>query len=68
MKYLIIEEIPSDRKTKLFDVLEKSNRRFLGVIYYYPTWRKYIFTPAKDTVWSSDCLKDVFKFLEELTK
>ena len=41
-QYLKFVEVPSDRKTTLCAVLNKSDE-LLGYIGFYPQWRKYVF-------------------------
>lgn len=66
-KYFTIKEIPFKGKTKKFNIISKSSGYILGEISWYRGWRRYVFLPVDTTVWSEDCLKDIGKFLGQLT-
>ena len=38
----------------------------LGRISWYGAWRQYTFSPAFETIWNKDCLKDIEEFLQQL--
>ena len=38
----------------------------LGRISWYSQWRCYTFSPAFETIWNKDCLKDIHDFLQQL--
>lgn len=38
----------------------------LGRISWYRAWRQYTFSPAFETIWNRECLKDVQDFLQQL--
>lgn len=38
----------------------------LGIISWYPQWRRYTFSPAFPTVWDSGCLQAIEIFLNVL--
>lgn len=38
----------------------------LGLIEWYPPWRKWIAAFEEHVVWSYDCLKDVIDFMKSL--
>ena len=50
-----------------YRVYNKHNSDQLGIIYYFPRWRKFIFEPYIETVYDSQCLTDIAFFLAELT-
>lgn len=37
----------------------------LGYVEWYPRWRKYVFQPDQDAVFSADCLRDLATFLRK---
>ncbi len=76
-KWLRFEDVtPNDpkRKTKVIHVINKEFNQLIGVIKWYPAWRKYSFftprisSPTKtiEFIFESTCLKDIATMLEEL--
>ena len=63
LKFEVIEQKP---KTKVYSVISAHDKSRLGKIYWYGRWRGYIFEPYPDTIWSEDCLEEVYKFLKSL--
>ena len=65
--YLIFEkETVKGRKTPIYNVKNKSDE-ILGVIYFYPAWRKYVFQPVPidHIIFDTSCLDQiVMKLLE----
>lgn len=63
-KYLIFEGFYlDDRKTPIINVLNKSDEK-LGVIKFYPAWRKFIFE-SSECIYDSSCLTDLIEVLDE---
>jgi hypothetical protein len=54
-------------KTRRWDVWTKDRVAFLGVVKFYPRWRKYAFFPNANTLYEADCLRDIARFCEEET-
>jgi len=46
-------------------VENKKSGDFLGYIEYFSRWRRMVFAPANDTVFTQDCLLDLHDFMEE---
>lgn len=65
-KYLEFKQVPFKGKTKRFEVISKLHGYSLGRISWYGQWRQYVFSPAFETVWNKDCLKDIQDFLNNL--
>lgn len=63
-QYLKFIEVPSERKTIVCEVLNKSGE-LLGHIGFYPQWRKYVFVSGI-TQYDSKCLQDIVDVLDEL--
>lgn len=42
-------------------VLNKKDQTVLGVIMFYPQWKKYVFVPTKNTVFEDGCLTDIIR-------
>ena len=68
-KYLDFRRRPPLEGKKTFRVIVSSIRsgENLGIIYWWPTWRQYIFQPnqAIKPVFNTECLKDIAAKLEE---
>jgi len=65
-KYLKFKQVPYKGKTKRFEVISKNYGHSLGRISWYGAWRQYVFSPAFETCYSKDCLKDIEDFLNNL--
>ena len=66
-KYLNFIEIKNEtRKTSIYKIENKSGE-YLGILTFFPAWRKYVFSPAKISKWDSSCLQDIITKLDELT-
>ena len=55
-------------KTEIYHVYTKDKSTFLGWIVWYAAWRKYCFGAEKETLFEQDCLRDIAKFTESMTK
>lgn len=64
--YLEFKQVPYEGKTKRFEVISIKHGYTLGRISWYGGWRCYIFSPAFETIWNKDCLKDIQDFLQQL--
>lgn len=40
----------------------------IGEVRFYPQWRKYAFFPYQNTLFETDCLRDIATFCEERTR
>jgi len=67
ISYLKFELVPSNTKTKSYDVYNTYDV-FLGNISFYPRWRKYVFNPENDCYFDDSCLSEISDKLKELTK
>ena len=66
-KYLVFKEVEiTGRKTPVYEVKNKSDE-YLGYIIFRPSWRKFVFVPAKDTLFDANCLSDIIIKLNDLT-
>lgn len=69
--YLVIDckgPVAKDAKTLLYYIWTKDRKSLLGEIRWYAPWRKYCFTPNMPTVWESDCLTFITKFLVDINR
>lgn len=54
--------------TKKWKVSAKNSLGFpLGVVKWWPAWRRYCFFPCKDTVYDANCMLDIAAFCEKET-
>ena len=44
----------------------KKSGVILGHVFYYPSWRKYVFSAKAGVVFDSTCLDDLKTFLDQL--
>lgn len=58
---------PANQKTQRFNVVSIQGRDVLGQVKWFGRWRKYCFFPAPDMVFEEDCLRDIARFLEQVT-
>lgn len=66
-KYLTFEkQIIEGRKTPIYVVVNKSGDS-LGIIYFYPAWRKYVFSSYPEMIYDSSCLTDIINFIAKAT-
>jgi hypothetical protein len=56
------------RKTGVWTVETIDGGECLGVVKFYPQWRRYAFFPALQTVYESDCLRNIADFCETQTR
>jgi hypothetical protein len=62
------QQVPPDRKTKIFLVLTTDGVSDLGTVKWFGRWRCYSFFPNTDTVFEKQCLRDIADFCEAETK
>ena len=70
-KYLIFQEKPTWRKTKVISIINRSSGEEIATIEWYSAWRQYCFIPERfdfETVWNNSCLTDVVSVINELMK
>jgi hypothetical protein len=67
MKWIRIDEIETTRKTRSFSVRTADHATLLGYINFYPRWRKYSFYPKAETLYETDCFRDIAEFCEKET-
>jgi len=68
-KYIRFEKAPPAAVAEniLWKIVNKRADDVLGVILWYPLWKKHVCQFNPDSVWSRDCLVDVAEFMETLT-
>lgn len=55
-----------NKKTDTYLIETKDGNQCIGLIKWYAPWRKYSFFPNPNTVYETDCLKDIVSFIEKL--
>jgi hypothetical protein len=60
------ERSSASGQTHVFRIESVHNGCLLGTAYWYPPWRKYIFSPAVNTIWDSACLAELQQQLDQL--
>jgi len=55
-------------KTKIYEVYNKVYNENLGVIKWFPQWRKYCYFSSNALVFDSSCLGDIKDFIDKLMK
>jgi len=65
-EYLEFKQVSYEGKTKRFEVISVKHRYSLGRISWLGSWRQYVFSPAFETIWNRECLKDIQDFLQQL--
>lgn len=66
-KWIYFKDVtPSEKKTKVFNVLTKDGDGLLGVVKWFGPWRCYSFYPEANTLYERTCLIDITKFLSSL--
>lgn len=64
IKRLIFKKIELKDKGS-YDVFNRSSQ-YLGVLWYYDTWKKYVFSSNIDVFLDDSCLDEVLSFLRGL--
>ena len=65
-KYLEIVEVEQKPKTKVFECRNKMTGDKLGIIKWYPPFRKYAFFSEADIVYDRNCIEDILNFIDGL--
>ena len=64
-KWILFELVKEGEKTNIWQVITKQKpTEVLGIIKWFPRWRKYAFFPTQDTVYENTCLQDIADFIE----
>ncbi len=69
-KWIDFNEIkqPPERKTRLWYVGVKNSPECIGIIKWFPAWRKYAFFPSENSIFEQDCLRNISDFIEDHTR
>ena len=63
-KWINFVLIKEGEKTNVWQVNTKNKSEPLGLIKWFPGWRKYALFPYGNTVYENECLKDIAAFIE----
>ena len=66
-RFFIIQDEVSGGKTH-YNVISKKHGYLLGIINYFQRWGRWVLVPDDDTFFSSDCLYDLMKFINQLDR
>jgi hypothetical protein len=62
-----IEDVLKERKTKIFCVYSNHSNEKIGKVVFNGRWRCFVYEPDEDTIYSSDCQREIADFTENLT-
>ncbi len=65
-EYLVFEEVPNLRETRIVSVRSKSSGDLLGSIRYRGAWRQYVFHPEPQCIFNGGCLADIIAALKDM--
>jgi hypothetical protein len=65
-KYLEFHLLEKKPKTEVYGVYSKRHGMSLGTIKWHGSWRQYAFFPELNTLFNSECLKDIRAFIDGL--
>lgn len=66
MVFLQFTQQQSKGKTNIWRV--GCNDAYLGIVKWYSGWRRYTFFPESNTLFDSNCLKEITSFIDEQMK
>ena len=64
INFKLIEQKP---KTGVYQCCNKGSGNELGIVKWYPPWRKYCYFPTVQAVYSKGCLEDINDFISKVT-
>ncbi len=67
-KYIEFALVHDTGKTQKWNVVNKSSGFNLGDIFWYGSWRQYIFEPSTTTIYNNGCLEVIMNFLTRINK
>lgn len=67
--WIYFSELPlkEGAKTKTWHVRTKAGDEAIGFVRWFGRWRKYAFSPERDTIYEQDCLWDIADFIAQAT-
>lgn len=67
-RFISFREVPALGKTKRWEITTKDGKGVLGLVKFYPQWRRYAYFPYVGTLYDQDCLRDIALFCETKTR
>ena len=64
LRFFVVDRNPKNGTCEV-EVWNK-DQQYLGMIEYYPKWRKYVFTPELNFIFDTNCLRDISDMMSEL--
>jgi hypothetical protein len=65
-KFFRVEQAEHD--PRYYRIFNKTPGDLLGNISYFARWDEFVFEPHPNSLWSSDQLRDIITYLNELNK
>lgn len=66
VKFEVDKEYSLLHKTKKYRIISMNSGETLGIIKWFPNWRKYVFFPESRTIFDNKCLNEITQYLETL--
>lgn len=63
--YLKVVLLERKSKTEVYGILNLQNTQ-VGIVKWYPAWRRYVFLPGSDMIFDSSCLSEITTFINRL--
>lgn len=67
MKWIKADELAKGGVTKRFHISALQGGMSLGIVKWHPGWRRFAFFPNPNTLYESECLRDLAEFCETET-
>jgi len=64
MKFITIETFDENS----YVVKTKKKYETIGFITFFKPWKKWVFEPCEQTIYDTECMKDIIRFMEEELK
>lgn len=65
-RYIKFQLTERKAKTAVYSCCNNNSGHELGIIKWYPGWRQYCYFPTAQAVYSTGCLEDIAKFINQL--
>ena len=65
--YINFRKIEDKPKTSVWSCRNNNSGTELGVIKWYPRWRRYCYCPIVQAVYSKGCLENISHFIQQIT-
>jgi len=65
--FVLVLRAPN-KKTDLWQVATNDDNEVIGLVKFWPAWRRYAFFPEADTFYEQNCLWDIADFCARMTE